>query len=189
MRVIHKVMLITVTAMIILSAAAAGFNTFVYGTLDIKHKSAPQHLNIDSPKGRALVIYEPARTDVTKKAALDIARCLNDNGYNVTINYPGDYLTKDVSGYNVVAFGTPVYSDYGSPLITDYIKRVKGLDGKTVLLFTTGYNDTDKAYDGLDTYTEDAADVRRFKFVIQSDNNDKALMRTAQENVGDIYAD
>lgn len=188
MRVLYKVMIITVTAMLILSAAAVSFNTIVFGTLELRHKSSPQHVSaVVSARGKALILYQPARTDVTKKAALAVAKCLSEEGFDVTIDFPGSPLGKNVSAYDIVAYGTPVYADRGSPLIADEIRNAGGLDRKILLLFTTGYNTTDNAFSGLDTYTQQAKIVKKFKFVLENGDNDKSIQATAEQNVGNLY--
>jgi Flavodoxins len=171
-----------------MSTATVSFNTIVFGTLELRHKSSPQHVTAAAaPRGKALIFYQPARTDVTKKAAFAIAKCLSEDGFDVTIDFPGGSLGKDVSEYDIVAFGTPVYADRGSPLIADAIRNANGLDGKILLLFTTGYNMTDKAFIGLDRYTQQSKITKKFKFVLKNGNNDKNIQETAEQYVGNLY--
>ena len=186
MRVVYKVIIITVSAIIILAAGAIGTMTFIFGALDQQYKSAPQTFKADNPVGKALVIYQPSRTDVTKKTALAIANDLKQHNYDVTVNFPGDYLEKDVSSYDVIALGTPVYADKGSPLIIKYLKSVRGLEGKKLLLFSTGMVETDKAFDGLDSYTQPAAKLMKEKFCLDSNNNDAYIKDTAKTTVDNL---
>jgi flavodoxin len=87
---------------------------------------------------KAIVVYQPARTGVTTKAAHQIAKALQENGYEVTLNHPGSFLEQDLSAYSVVMFGSPVYIGQPSKVLLDYMKSATGLEGKKVYLFTTG---------------------------------------------------
>jgi predicted naringenin-chalcone synthase len=86
---------------------------------------------------KAIVVYQPARTGVTTKAAHQIAKALQENGYEVTLNHPGSFLEQDLSAYSVVMFGSPVYIGQPSKVLLDYMKGATGLEGKKVYQFAT----------------------------------------------------
>lgn len=108
----------------------------------------PQVLN-GTPSGqKALVIYQPsALSDVTEQTVFQIAKGLNKNGYQVTVNHPGRYLSTDLSGYAVVVFGSPVYGGKLSPVLLDYMKNVTLTPSQHVLVFDTGAADTSPELD------------------------------------------
>jgi flavodoxin len=86
---------------------------------------------------KALVVYQPSMTSASSDVAHAIAKGLNDAGCEVTLNTPGEHLSADISGYSIVVFGSPNYGGSpGEPLL-DYMKRIEGLTGKKVLLFST----------------------------------------------------
>lgn len=158
--------------------------TFIPTRLNSQYQSAPQHYTATKPVGKALVIYEPAWTDITKNAANALAKSLNDKDYDVTVNYPGSFLPHDVSSYAVLVFGTPIYNSKGSPLVVNYLKRLKGLTGKKVILFTTGSTtpmSKDRVYDGIVNYLKNISGLQRIKFSNETD--DKLLANRSVEKL------
>lgn len=172
-----KILIIIGTSMALIIALTVIITAFVMvyvpAALTKEYKSSPQTFTSKNHIGKALVIYEPARTDVTKKAATAIAKSLNKKGYDVTVNFPGNYLKSDISEYDVLVFGSPVYNSKGSPLVVNYIKRINGMNGKKVILFTTGSTTPikkDKVYIGLESVLKNAANVQRIKFSNKTDD-------------------
>lgn len=184
MKILLKIALILVVIVVVVIIGAFASLKYITGALDAKHKSAPQTIAAEQSIGKAMVIYQPSRSDYTKKAAMALAEDLSKKGYDVTVNFPGDDLSKDISGYDILAFGSPVYMDKGSPLVTNYIKRLSGLEGKRVLLFTTGMVNTDKAYDGMND-TLKTADVLKIKF---ASNKEHDITTLAQDTVDKLCA-
>lgn len=145
--------------------------------LNVQYKSAPRYYTTAKPIGKALVIYQPAWTDITQNAADALAESLKDKGYDVTVNYPGSFLPHDVSSYDVLVFGTPIYNSKGSLLVVNYLKSLKGFSGKKVILFTTGSTtpmEKDRVYDGIENYINDASSVQRIKFSNKTNNRQLA---------------
>ena len=155
------------TGVIVLSVSGTlAVMTFIPTRLSLQYQSSPQHYTATKPIGKALVIYQPAWTDITKNAADALAKSLSHNGYDVTVNYPGSFLSQDVSNYAVLVFGTPIYNSKGSPLVVNYLKGLKGLSGKKVILFTTGSTtpmSKDRVYDGIGDYLKDISNLQRIK--------------------------
>lgn len=87
---------------------------------------------------KALVVYQPSRSKLTTKVAESIAKGINDEGYEVTINYPGKHMPKDISKYSIVVFGSPVYMGQTSSTLSDYIKSIEDFSNCKILLFATG---------------------------------------------------
>lgn len=147
--------------------------------LSTQYSNTPQHYTVTKPVGKALVIYQPAWTDCTKDAADALAKSLQGKGYDTTVNYPGSFLPRNVSGYDVLVFGTPVYNSKGSPLVVDYIKSLGGFSGKKVILFTTGSTtplEKDRAYDGIESSVKGMTEMQRIKFSNKTDR--EALANT-----------
>lgn len=144
--------------------------------LNSQQQSSPKQYTSKNHTRNALLVYQPAWTDITKNAAYALAESLKDKGYNVTVNYPGSFLPKDVSNYDILVFGTPIYNGKGSKLITNYLKSIKSLNGKKLILFTTGSTTPlkyDKAYTGIKDYMKNVSKVQRIKF--SNKTNDKKL--------------
>ncbi|ACQ52809.1 flavodoxin [Clostridium botulinum] len=87
---------------------------------------------------KALVVYQPSKSKLTKKIAKQIAQGIKDEGYEVTINYPGKHMTEDISQYSIIVFGSPVYVGETSSTLVDYMKSIKDFSNKKILLFVTG---------------------------------------------------
>lgn len=106
----------------------------------IEHKDSPEILkstNTDAKK--ALVIYQPSRTDKVKVLAHEIAKGINEQGYEVTINYPGKFLPTDISEYAIIVFGSPVYETHPSSVLLDYMNSINDYSKQKVILFASGY--------------------------------------------------
>lgn len=102
------------------------------------HKS--KEVIIGSGGKKALVIYQPSRSSLTKDMAEAIEETLNKSGYQVTMNYPSDQLTYNPADYEVIVFGSPVYAGMTSAVLENYMKSIKDYSGKKVLIFATGGN-------------------------------------------------
>ncbi len=87
---------------------------------------------------KALVVYQPSKSKLTKKIAEQIAQGIKDEGYEVTLNYPGKHMTEDISQYSIIVFGSPVYVGGTSSTLDNYMKSIKYFSNKKILLFVTG---------------------------------------------------
>ncbi len=99
--------------------------------------------NMSSKK--ALIIFQPSLTNATSLMANSIAKGLNDEGYEVTVNYPAKDLSNDISKYSIIIFGSPVYA--GKPLdpVTEYMSKIKDFSSKKVVIFSTGGDASNKS--------------------------------------------
>jgi len=104
-----------------------------------KHGDNAKTLKSDKMNAKkALVVYQPSRGKLTRKIAEEIAKGINAAGYEVTINYPGEHMDKDISKYSIVVFGSPVYMGQTSSVLADYMKSIKNISNEKILLFATG---------------------------------------------------
>ena len=92
--------------------------------------------------------------------AHQIAKGLNDGGYEVTLNYPGDHLSADVSSYSLLVFGSPVYSGQPSKALTDYMSKIKVSSSSRIVLYSTGGF---KFYMELDTMEKSLKSMTAYK--------------------------
>jgi len=111
-----------------------------------------------SPK-KALIIYQPSKSDISSRIAHQIAKGINDGGYEVTLNYPGDHLSADISQYSLVIFGSPVYAEEPSKALTDYMSKIKDFSSPKIVLYSTG----SLKNDGLDTMEESLNGIKAYK--------------------------
>lgn len=109
----------------------------------------------------ALIIYQPSMSDVTSLMANSIAKGLNDEGYQVTLNYPGKDLSLDISKYSLIIFGSPTYMGKPSTVVTDYISKIKDFSSKRIVLFSTGSAASNK--DELETMEKSLNGIKAYK--------------------------
>lgn len=130
-----------------------------------------------SASHRALVVYQPSMmSGFTKNIAYQISNGLKDEGYEVTIAHPGRHLATDLSTYDVVVFGSPVYMGQTSSVLNDYIKNIKNLKNQKIILFVTGSTDDSAQLDSLEKLIPDSITPIKiaFKSSDTKNNNTKA---------------
>jgi flavorubredoxin len=162
--------------LLILFAAAMVFFFLVAYNNNSERKSKTEVLKSGSSESKkALVVYQPSMiSDCTKAAAYEMARGLNSKGYDVTLTYPGKNLTKDISGYSVMAFGSPVYIGQTSSVLNDYIKGIHSFAGKKIILFTTGAADDSAQLDAMEKLLKDADAPMKIGFISKETEKNKA---------------
>ena len=174
-KTIKKVILSVFLLMIILFGAAIATFAIVVNTNNSVHKSEEITMSSKSSSNRkALVIYQPAILgSVTKDIAKNIAKGINDNNYEVTINHPGDYVSKDVSKYSIIVFGSPVYLGNMSTALTKYIQSVSSFNDKKVILFCTGSAKLQEEFDSTKASFSGVKSIQKIKFITSDKNLDK----------------
>lgn len=171
---------IAVVALLIVSQGVrwgftASLNTQKGSKLEILSSS------MQSPK-KALIVYQPGITHITVRVAHQIAKGLNDGGYEVTLNYPGAHLSTDVSEYTLLVFGSPAYSGQPSKVLTDYMSTIRASSSSRIVLFSTGGF---KFYMELDAMEKSLNGAKAFKkikfFTSENKENDTSAYRLGEE--------
>lgn len=128
-----------------------------------------------SPK-KALVVFQPSVTgSASTDIANELARGLNEAGYEVTLTYPGKHLSADVSAYSLLAFGSSIYIGQPSTQLTDTMKLIPDYSGKKIILFAVGGNTPAPEFDVLKAALGGAAVDYTEKFVVgEADKAQKA---------------
>jgi flavodoxin len=127
----------------------------------------------DAPK--ALVVYQPTVGDSGKTIAERIAAGLNENGYEVTLAYPSEKLSSDISAYDIVVLGSGVYAGKSSKALRDYVSSVDSFSGKTIFLYSVGSMETMEELDEFGAEIEGSNGLITFKFQsTDKDAGDKA---------------
>lgn len=107
--------------------------------------------------GKALVAYNPGLSGAAKDAAEKIAGDLQSKGYTVDLAGIKSTAAADISGYDVVVAGGPVYWGQVSNSVDAYLKGLKPQNGMRLGVFgTTGssqFNDGDIASFGKQVAT------------------------------------
>lgn len=143
-----------------------------------EHKSIEKVLKGDGSGKKALLVYQPTNTDFAKKIADNLAKGVNEAGYEVTINYPGDFLPKDLSEYNLIVFGSTVYESKYSKVLGEYISSVTNFGDAKVMVYSTGMvPDVRTELDDLSKLIDNGADYLE-KFDV---NNKETEIKRALE--------
>ncbi|MBZ4646014.1 MAG: flavodoxin [Clostridia bacterium] len=138
--------------------------------------------NQQLPK-KALIVYQPAITDITSRMAHQIAKGLNDGGYEVTLNYPGEHLSTDISQYSLIVFGSPAYGGNPLSIVTDYMSRIKDFSSKRIVLYSTGANpDSLLELDNMEKFLNSTKAHKKIKFFVSANKeNDKIAYDLGKE--------
>lgn len=147
---LKKAALVIVVTIVIIGLGSFAGIQYVTSAGNVKHKSNETILPSQGSSLSAFVIYQPGRSEFAKDIANNLAKGLNDSGYEVTINYPGEFLPSDLGDYDIIALGTTVYNGNFSPVLGDYISGIKNIDNSKVLIYSTGMmTDNTSELDGL----------------------------------------
>ncbi|RMD04155.1 flavodoxin [Clostridium autoethanogenum] len=133
-----RVLQVVLILLVVIIVGTILFFKWVVNANSIVHKSDERKLLLSSSSKKALVIYQPSRTKLTSTMASSIAETLQKSGYEVTINYPSQELNYDISKYDVLVFGTPIYVGKYSTVLESYMKAIKDFSNKRVMIFSTG---------------------------------------------------
>ena len=141
------------------------------------HGDKAEVLSADEGAKKALIVYQPSLTKASCDVAHAIARGLNDGGYEVLLNHPGEHMDADISAYSVIVLGAPVYAGKTAEALAEYIRRAGDLSGKRVIVFfTAGSVDEgpesagmEEALHGVETYAS-----IKFRFDESEANGQKA---------------
>ncbi len=154
-----KAAIIIIVCILVIGLGTLGGIQYVTSAGNVKHASNEIVLSSEGSTRTALVIYQPGRSDFAKSIAENLAKGLNDSGYEVTINYPGDFLSADLGDYDIVALGTTVYNGNFSPVLGDYVSNIRNIDNSKVLIYSTGMmTDNTSELEGLNNLLYRKAD-------------------------------
>jgi flavodoxin len=87
--------------------------------------------------GKALVVYDPGVSGAAKNAAASIASGLQSKGYTVTLAGVKSPAADNVSGYNVIMVGGPMYFGTVSNSVDAYLKALKPQNTAAIGVFAT----------------------------------------------------
>lgn len=103
----------------------------------LEREHSDQENILGTGEKQALLIYQPSNGDTAETVSHEIANSLVANGYTVTINVPLKNLKYDISKYDLIVLGSPVYFGKVSPLVEDFVSN-NSIDNKEVVIFVTG---------------------------------------------------
>lgn len=123
----------------------------------------------DAPK--ALIIFQPSRSKMGENIANELARGLNEEGYEVTLTYPGKHVPADLSQYSLLAFGSAVYAGQPSTMLTNTMKKMTDLTDKIVIFYSIGSMEDAPEFDILKESLNGKEPDYTAKFTSKSEQN------------------
>ena len=118
-----KIVLIVVVVFLIAGAIALAF---VGIRISSDGASEIESLNTEGSKS-ALLIYHPGMTSLMKDVTYAFADGLVSNGWRVEITTPSSEAPTDISGYDLLVLGSPVYGFSLTQTIERHLERIGDL--------------------------------------------------------------
>lgn len=88
--------------------------------------------------GNALVVYDPGISGQSANVALNIAKELQNKGYNVNLVGINNEKSKNISSYDLIVVGGPIYAGKASASVQSYLNNLKPTNGTKIAVFATG---------------------------------------------------
>ena len=88
--------------------------------------------------GKALIVYDPGYSGETKNVASSMAQDLKSKGYEVKLAGVSSNYASNITGYDVLIFGSPTYAAAPSGIVKSYLKGLNIPPNVTVGVFSTG---------------------------------------------------
>lgn len=140
---ILKLVIIAIAAIVVFGIlAVAGLVVFMgyVGTDTLSNRATDsQMLAPDGTvTGKALVVYNPGLSGNPKTAAKLIAGDLRDKGYEVCLAGINSTAAADVSRYDVIVAGGPIYGGVVSSSVQSYLTNMVPPEGAVIGAFAIG---------------------------------------------------
>lgn len=166
-----KKILLTVLAVIVVFIGSV---VWIVKANDKENKDNAVSFDKGNSSKTALIVYQNGRSSFSKDVGENIAKGLSEDGYKVITNQPGDYLEKDLSKYDLVIFGSPIYAGQTSSQIKKYADSVKNYGKAQVICYCLGAGkDTDESVKFKDVFKTEVKGA--FKVVKSKFDADKDL--------------
>ncbi len=101
--------------------------------------------NADGTAGAALIVMSPGASSFPDEIAASFAQGLVKSGWRVERTTPSIETPTDLSAYDLVVVGSPIYRHGPTKPLTDWISRLEDLRGKPVAILLTGMGSADDA--------------------------------------------
>lgn len=140
--------LVVVGIIVIVAAVGTAMGLLFCGDVMSLTDTSSQVMNpAGAPVGKALIVYNPGVSGAAKNAAATIAGDLQSKGYTVNLAGIKSAAAANISGYDVVISGGPMYFGRVSNSVDAYLTALKPQKNVTLGVFaTTGssqFNDGD----------------------------------------------
>lgn len=162
-----------------------GTMTFMFVLSSSNNAYKGEYTNVlkstDTSAKKALVVYQPSRSKEFAKIADQLAKGLNESGYEVKISYPGKHLSSDVNDYSVLAFGSPIYMGQPSTALTDYMKEIKDYSNKKVIVFAIGSLKSSPEFDIFKESLISGEIYKKVKFIAKDKSDEDTAYKLGLE--------
>lgn len=88
--------------------------------------------------GKALIVYDPGYSGETKNVATSMAQDLKSKGYEVKLAGVSSNDASNITGYDVLIFGSPTYAAAPSGIVKSYLEGLNIPPNVMVGVFSTG---------------------------------------------------
>lgn len=172
MKKIVKILVIILVAMFLLLIVWFAWARMI-NSKELNSNEVIYNSNNNNISKKAIIIYQKSNTSVSDDVAKTLAETLSDNNYDVLVNYPGAFLPKDLSEYNLIIFGSPIYMASTSSTLNNYIEQVKVGENAKVLYYTVGMLDSTEEFASIDELFSTIKLDGKFKIVQGKFKKDK----------------
>ena len=134
----RKMVLLVIVTLLAISIAVVAFAALDLVTYTATQSETLEPLN--TPIGKALVVYNPGLSGQARQAARIMAEDLRSEGYIVTLAGVRSSAADNISDYSVIIVGGPMYGGTVSSSIADYLKGLTYHEGLRLGVFATTGN-------------------------------------------------
>jgi flavodoxin len=143
---LKKILLIAVAVVIVVVLGAFAFMGAIIFDVNSNLAGGSETLSpAGNITGHALVVYNPGVTGAAKNMASTIADDLEARGYSVVMAGVKSQTAADVSGYDVIVVGGPIYTGNASGSIKAYLENLHPAANTTIGVFGHGSVEMDNA--------------------------------------------
>lgn len=135
------------------TAVAATVVTWLANRIQLRN---PRLLLTGDPESMALIVYHPGLSDFPERVIDGFTRGLQESGWSVEIWTASSQTPTDLSRFDLLVLGSPIY--YWAPArpIRHYLERLGDLGGMRVVAVLTGMGSGKRAATIIERLVEDA---------------------------------
>ncbi len=154
MRKILKIILAVFAVLII--AGVASFSLVIFDVAG-NFATGTQPLPNGAAIGKAIVVYDPGLSGGAKDTATKIGYNLQEKGYDVTLAGVKSSTAADLTGYDVIVVGGPIYAGKPASTIKSYLNSLSPPSNAKVGVF--GYGSVTVDNSNSTAVTQDVANL------------------------------
>ena len=151
MKIVKRIILIVVVVFVLTVGLGMAWFAWASHANKIELKSEPiSYKSSSTDAKKALIVYQKSRTDFADNVLKSYTKRISENGYDVLVNHPGDYMSTDVSGYDLVIFQSPIYMAATSPVMNDYISSITNFGDAKLVFLATGMLESTEEFSSIE---------------------------------------